>query len=77
MPKLQEIQNLRSGATAGHIAGVHRLARLLDHIADAAKAVHEGEDEAALGTLDDIIEWGAKIGHDLASKASKTEKASA
>jgi hypothetical protein len=56
---------LRSGSVAGHIAGVHRLAALLNSLADVAKALREGEDDVALGMLEDVIERGAKVARDL------------
>jgi hypothetical protein len=52
---------LRSGAIAGHIAGVHRLAALLNSLGDVAKALREGEDDAALGMLEDVIERGVRV----------------
>jgi hypothetical protein len=64
-----QVTQLRYGSRVLHRTGLHRLAHLLFSLSEVAKALREGEDEAALAMLGGVLEHAAKVARDV----SRTE----
>lgn len=60
-----QVKQLRNGATEAHRVDIHRLARLLDGIADVAQMLHDGSDLDVTLTLPEVVERAAMVARDL------------
>jgi anaerobic glycerol-3-phosphate dehydrogenase len=62
---LSEVRQLRDGAKTAHNVNIHRLAHLLDALADLGQMIIDGCDRDAEMTIPDVIEKGARVARDI------------
>lgn len=60
-----EVRQLRTGAEQAHKVNIHRLARLLDKIADLAQMILDGSERDAEITVPDVVDLAAMVARDL------------
>lgn len=60
-----EVRQLRTGAKQAHSVNIHRLAHLLDALADLGQMMLDGSDRDVEITLPDLVEKGARVARDL------------
>lgn len=61
-----DVRQLRLGAKNAHNVNIHRLAYLLDALADLGQMVLDGSDLDVDLTIPDVIEKGSRVARDLA-----------